>query len=407
MDTSSLLETQKILLAQFKAQTLYHRQVFDSISLDNYVTGIVGSRGIGKTTLLLYHALKQGALAGKALYASLDHVFFVNNKLLDLVDQLYKETDVRLLCLDEIHKHEHWTQALKNIADTYQDFRILFSGSSTIDLLHGKYDLSRRVTLVRLQGLSFREYLEFQLGTTLPSITLPDLLKDHQTFAQTLDLPDILKQFNQYLRVGYYPFFKNLPNDWEKFQAIEHTTQKTIYEDIALFKSLKTPTLMLIEKLYKYVLISAPGELSVAKLASTLGKDFDNISDYLALLEQAGLIRFLWPKQAGKAALRNPTKIYPENSNLLHVSHLSPPQDQWLGKVRETFALNQLHNAGLEVFCPAAGDFQVGDWVFEIGGKNKTRAQLKQVENAWLLKEGVLVGSKGCVPLYLLGFLRS
>ncbi len=400
-----LFETQKIMLSHFQKNPFYHRKAFDTLTLDNHITGIVGSRGIGKTTLLLHHALKNGALEGKALYASLDHLFFLDNPLMPLIDQLYKETDVRLLYLDEIHKYENWTQILKNSADIYPDLRIVFSGSSTIDLLHGKYDLSRRVTLIPLQGFSFREYLEFTLNRTFPSLTLPTLMADHVAFANALDVPEVLKEFKRYLRVGYYPFFKTLSQDWEKFQAIENTTQKTIYEDIAIFKSLKTPTLAVLEKLYKYVLISPPGELSASKLANTLSKDFESVSEYLSLLKQAGLIRFLWPKPTGKAALRNPAKMYPDNTNLMYANHFTSPEDQWIGKVRETFALNQLQNAGASVYCPDTGDFQIGDLMLEVGGKNKTRKQIQHLDNACLLTDGVLLGSKGVIPLYLLGFL--
>jgi predicted AAA+ superfamily ATPase len=402
---NALFEAQLIILTQFKQQKLYPRPQFDAITLDNYITGIVGSRGIGKTTTLLQKALSAGALEGKALYASADHLFFLDNSLLALVDQLYKETDIRLLCIDEIHKLDRWTQQLKNIADTYQDFRILFSGSSMIDLLHSQYDLSRRVTLHTLHGFSFREYLEFTLDRTYPILDLQTLKTAHLQYSQDLQLPEILKHFKTYLRTGYYPFFSRFSQEWEKFQTIEHVTQKTIYEDIAGFKSLKTPTLALLEKLYKYVLNSPPGELSAFKLANTLSKDFEGISECLSLLEQAGLVRFLWPKQSGKAALRNPTKIYPENTNLIYASHLVHLPDMVVGKVRETFALNQLQNAGIQAHYPKMGDFQIDDTVFEVGGKNKTATQIQNLQDAYVLADGLILGNKKTIPLYLLGFL--
>ena len=156
---NKLFDIQQIIIGQFENQPFYAREVFKQINLDNYITGIVGPRGIGKTTFLLKHAIEMGAKDGRALYVSADNLYFLNNPLVELVDQLYKETDIRLLCIDEIHKYPNWNQELKNIADTYPEFRLLFSGSSTIDLINGKYDLSRRVTLLHLNCLSFRDYL--------------------------------------------------------------------------------------------------------------------------------------------------------------------------------------------------------------------------------------------------------
>lgn len=402
----ALFETQKIILSQFQKETLYRRAIFEALTLDNYITGVVGSRGVGKTTILLDQAIQNGALRGEALYVSADQLFFVKNTLLELVDQLYKETNIRLLCVDEIHKADAWTQQLKNIADIYPSFRILFSGSSVIDLVHGQYDLSRRVTLHTLHGFSFREFLEFRLTRSFPVLAFDSIEKDHLAFAQALQLPQVLKHFQEYLQTGYYPFFKQLKEDWEKFQMVEHITQKTIYEDIGTFKSLKTSSLMVMEKLFKYVLNSPPGELSAYKLANALGKDFESVSDQLSLLEQAGLIRFLWPKAGGKAALRNPAKIYPDNTNLIYASHIVPiPEDSLMGKVRETFVLNHLQNKGIPVHYTDVGDFQTDSLLFEVGGKNKTLRQLKAQPNAKVLADGILLGDAKTIPLYLLGFL--
>ena len=400
-----LFELQKLLLEQFKQQDFYHRDIFDEINFDNSVTGILGTRGVGKTTFLLHTILKKNQENVRALYISADHVYFLENKILDLVDKLYKETDVRLLCIDEIHKYQHWQQELKNISDFYLDFKVIFTGSSMIDIIHSKFDLSRRVTLYRLNGFSFREYLEFKLGVTLQKMALKELLKRHDEFSHAMDISQILKHFKEYLQIGYFPFSGRFSQSLQVFQAIENIVQKTIYEDIATLHSIKTPTLMVIEKLYKYVVNSLPGELSAYKLASALSKDYESIVTYLRYLEQAGLIRELHKKQVGKAYLRNPIKTYPDNTNLIYASYLSQPQDMLLGKIRETFVINQLQSAGLSVYYSEYGDFEVDDCFFEVGGKNKTRQQLKGQANSYVLADGLLAGGKDKVPLYLLGFM--
>jgi predicted AAA+ superfamily ATPase len=400
-----LFDIQQIIFSQFEKQPFYPRKVFKKINLDNYVTGIVGTRGIGKTTFLLHSALIYGAKERLALYVSADNLYFLDHSLVDLVDQLYKQTDVRLLCIDEIHKYPNWNQELKNIADTFPEFRILFSGSSTIDLISGKYDLSRRVTLFYLHGLSFREYLEITLHKHFSVVSLEELVRKRAFIAPASEDSKILKHFQEYLRVGYYPFFSLFSQEKDKFQAIENTTQKTIYEDIGTLHTLKTPTLSLIEQLFKFVINSPPGELSAYRLASNLGKDFESISTYLRYLQEAGLIRFIYPPTSGNAALRNPIKMFPENTNLIFSTYLPLSQDKVLGKIRETFVINQLQNAEQTVFYSDKGDFKINDMIFEVGGVKKSGKQIKGVSNAYILADGILVGAERQIPLHLLGFL--
>ncbi len=372
---------------------------------DNRITGLVGQRGIGKTTYLLHQTSLKGASERKALYITADNYYLVEKPLLELVDTLYKETDVRFLCIDEIQKYENWNQELKNISDTYRQFRVLFTGSSMIDIIRAKYDLSRRVTMHCLSGFSFREYLEIELEIKLPIITLEDLVVNHIKITNNLNIPKIIKHFHDYLRVGYYPFFTELTLDHEKFQSIENSIQKVIYEDIATLHSLRTSTLMLIEKLYKYIANSLPGELSAYKLANTLSKDYESVSEYLQILNQAGLIRFLFTHQAGKAMLRNPTKMYPDNTNMTYAAQTSQSKDAIKGKARETFFLSQLQNAGIEAFYSEQGDFMVGSTTFEVSGKNKKQKQIKSIKNAYIAVDGILSGFGNRIPLYLFGLL--
>lgn len=400
-----LRELQKIILDDFDKQSLYDRDSYHSMTLDNAITGILGARGIGKTTFLLKKAIEHGAHEQQALYISADHVYFLEHTLIDLADQLYKETNVRLLCIDEIHKYPNWQQEVKNIADSYVNLKILFTSSSMIDLVKSKYDLSRRVTLHHLHGFSFREYLEFYFTMKLPKFTLEDIVKNHEKITIDIKIDKILWHFHNYLRIGYYPFFKIFSLETEKYQAIENAIQKTIYEDIASCQSLKTSSLSLIEKLYRFVINSSPGELNAYKLSSLLQKDFESISNYLFHLEQAGVIRFLFPKKSGNAYLRNPSKMYPENSNLVYASRLPQPEDQLIGKVREAFVINQLQNSGYDVFYGDAGDFLVNNYHIEIGGKNKTRKQIAEKKNGIVFSDGRVVGDAKTIPLYLLGFL--
>ena len=400
-----LFEIQRIIIEQLENEPFYWRDQFEQFKGNRHVCGIIGARGIGKTTFLLRQAIELGAKKREALYFSADNLFFLENTLVSVIDHLYKNTNTRIVLIDEIHKYPNWRIELKNIVDTYPSFQIYFSGSSMIDLVQGKYDLSRRVILHHLCGLSFREYLEFYAQIKIPKIELSQILSNHLAIAQDLNITGVLKHFRDYLKIGYYPFFKGYMQDKDKFQALDNAIQMSIYEDIATLYSLKTQTLSTIEQLYKFVLNSSPGELNASKLATSLNKDFEGISNYLDYLEQAGLIRFLYSSSSGKAALRNPIKMLPENTNLIHAAYLPLAQDQTIGKIRETFFVNQIQNAQIPIFYSNRGDFKVGDTIFEIGGKNKNQKQIKHEEKAFIAADDILVGSQNTIPLYLLGFL--
>ncbi|MDF1795947.1 MAG: AAA family ATPase [Coxiellaceae bacterium] len=171
---------------------------------------------------------------GSALYVSAEMPFFTNSSLLDVADYLYKETNTKLLCIDEIHKYSNWEQELKNMADIYKSIKILFTGSSMIDIIHSKFDLSRRVTLHYLSGLSFREYLDVYYDYQLPVVSWSELISNHIAIADGLPVKKILKIFREYLASGYYFYFTALNTEYERFQTIENIVQKIIYEDISV-----------------------------------------------------------------------------------------------------------------------------------------------------------------------------
>lgn len=400
-----LLATQRTILEQFQAKTTIERAVYSQFNLTNAISGIVGSRGVGKTTFLLKTVIEQGAEDGLALYVTADDLYFLENKLIDLVDEIYKQTDIRFLCIDEIHKYPNWNQELKNIADIYPTVKILFSGSSMIDLVHSKYDLSRRVTLYKLTGLSFREFLKFDQDLDLPIFSYEDLLSQHTSIASDIKVQGILKHFNHYLKTGYYPFYKDLGQEYEIFQSIENIIQKTIYEDIATFHQLKTQSLVAMEKIYKYVIYSSPGELNINKLASAIGNSFDATSQFLSYLTNAGLIRQLHAKPTGKKTLKSPKKMFPENTNCLYAYYLTNADTNMLGKLRETFMLCQLENSHHAVHYTDIGDINVDNTYIEIGGKNKISRQLKNHTEGYVAADNIEIGFNNKIPLYLFGFL--
>ena len=274
-----------------------------------------------------------------------------------------------------------------------------------IDIIKSKYDLSRRVSLYSMHGYSFREYLEYYHDLKTNIITLPELIENHTSIAQSLNTTKILKHFREYLQYGYYPYVKTLEFESERFQSIENIVQKTIYEDIATLHDLKTATLQTIESLYKYILSSEPGELNTNKLATRLHKDYNDVSKYLSYLNKAGLIHYIYSNKPGKSSLNIPAKLLPDNTNMIYAHYLPQSQDSLIGKVRETFFVNQIMNSGSKLFYGLVGDYQVEQYHFEIGGKSKTRSQLKNHKDAYIVSDDIIIGYNDIIPLYLFGLM--
>lgn len=400
-----LFTAQQYIIDDFKSLPYHERLHYQSIRLGNRINGILGPRGTGKTTFLLKTAIEHGAERGHALYVSADNLYFLDNKLFDLAESLIKETDITLLFIDEIHKYPNWNQELKNIYDTFAKLKVVFSGSSMIDIIKSKYDLSRRVSLYYMYGYSFREYLEYYYDIKTNVITLPELIENHISIAKSLNTTKILKYFREYLECGYYPYVKTIEFESERFQSIENIVQKTIYEDIATLHDLKTATLKTIETLYKYVISSEPGELNTNKLATRLHKDYNDVSKYLSYLNKAGLINYIYTDKPGKASLNIPVKLLPENTNMIYAHYLPQSQNTLIGKVRETFFVNQVINSDNTIFYGQIGDYQVAQYHFEIGGKNKTKSQLKNHKDGHIVADDIIIGYNNIIPLYLFGLL--
>ena len=399
-----LLETYHRLLDEIKP--LYHRKFYDEFKPLPRLVGVVGARGVGKTTFLLHYLRENYGKTEKALYVSADHLFFSENSLLDLVDSFYKEYAGELLCIDEIHRYENWNQELKNIFDAYPKIRIIFSGSSSINLIKGKYDLSRRASLQYMYGFSFREYLELKLKTSFPVFSFKKIIEETQSTANRISsTPKLLGYLKEYLREGYYPIFTELKLYQAYREALIGIIDKTIFEDISSFYSLKTKNLDTFRKILYFIATSAPGSININKLAKSLGKDHTTISEYLEMLRESSLLRYLLKDKRGHALVRNAEKIYLDNTNLIYAINDTIKKSSDIGLIRELFVISQLENAGHKVFYSDEGDIKCEDFVLEIGGKGKSQKGRGCSEKAILVRDDILIGGPKDVPLYLFGFL--
>ena len=400
-----LQETYQRLLKQ--SDTPYIRHWYSKFSLPQQVVGIVGARGVGKTTFLLHYLRKNYMHSNQGLYVSADHLYFKEHTLLGLADQFIKEHDGKLLCIDEIHKYPNWNQELKNIVDSYPDLRVIFSGSSSIDLMKGKYDLSRRVYLTHLYGFSFREYLEYKTKLSLPILDLKDIIDDRVVLSQEfMHIPKLLGHFKTYLKYGYYPTFTQISDKLAYQQSLLNIFDKVVFEDISSFYNLKTANLDNIKKVVYFIATMQPGKVNINRLSQSIGNDHTTTAGYIQMLRDSNLLRFLLNDKYGHTLVRNAEKIYLDNTNLLFAINNVIGKDVKAGQVRGIFALSNIQNRGIKTSYTVSGDFVAGDYVLEIGGKNKDTSQVFEKKNGYVFSDDILVAGVKTIPLYLLGFLN-
>lgn len=377
---------------------LYHRFKMDRL------VGLVGPRGVGKTTMLLQYIKEHLYHDQRTYYFSADSVYFSQSSLLEFINELYLTEGYRIFFVDEIHKYQNWNQELKNLYDSFPDIQVIFSGSSMLDLVKGSYDLSRRATLYRLPGLSFREYLNFVTGKQHEAIPFKSLLNQTKKYSELGSIEKLKGHFKQYLLKGYYPFVLDNPEDY--YERVVRVIEKTIYEDIANFYNLKTPNLVIFKKILGFLASIPPGEVNTNNIAKNLGIAHQTIEHYLSLLESVGMVRMMYPFEGGNQYLRKPQKIFLPNTNIFYALQHFVGQPLNKGTMREIYFLQALGDAGIDVFYSKNADYQSDQYLFEIGGKNKSRRQLSGSSlKGIVIKDDILLPAKGVIPLLYFGFL--
>ena len=393
-DMKRLIQKSKRKIDHLSAKE--HRALYDLIEWDERLILLLGHRGTGKTTLLLQH-LKNNATSG--IYLSLDDFFFEDHRLVKVIDELY-EQGFRQFYLDEVHRYQQWSTDIKQVYDDYDDVRLIATGSSLLDVHKGNADLSRRAVTYDLQGLSFREYLLLEKNTAISALSLDDVIQRHSGIeADLLDRFSWEKDFTDYLKHGYYPFFKE--NKKSYFTKLEQTAHLIIESDILPLEGLNYSSLHNLKKLLYVISQSVPFVPNISKLSNKLNIPRNTLLKLLDLLDQAKLIKLLKSGTKGISYLQKPDKIYLENTNLVHLFAEQKPN---LGNLRETFFFNQL-NYQHQVTTSKFADFMVDEELtFEIGGPTKAIDQIKGVPQSYLALDKKM-GNKNRIPLWLFGFL--
>ncbi len=377
----------------------FKRYLYDRINWNVRLVGIKGARGVGKTTLLMQHIKETFENIDDVLYVSLDNLWFENHRLEDLVEFLYTH-GVMHIYFDEVHRYKHWTSLLKHFYDSYPGLNIVYTGSAMLAIENSVADLSRRQSLYTLNGLSFREYLEYEGIAAIPSVRLEDLLANHVSHALRISSEiKVLKHFDQYLQSGYYPYYKEAGEDY--MMRVGEVARLVIDSDIPAVEDITYMTAQKIKKLLMVIAENVPLEPNVNKLSAQLESTRDQTLKMLYLLDRAGLLWLLTDKIKDYKHLTGPKKIYLNNANLMYA--LSGRVSE--GTMRETFFANQV-GAVASLTMPKLGDFKADDrYLFEVGGSRKTFAQIADLPDSYLAIDDIETGNGNRIPLWMFGCL--
>jgi len=385
----------------------FTRYLYSTINWGVRLVEINGSRGVGKTTMLLQRAREMNQqVNGQALFVSLDDPWFYSHSLIDTASEFQRNGGTALF-LDEVHKYpsKHpafdWSAEVKTVYDRYPSLKVIYTGSSVLRLYKGQGDLSRRKTVYNLKGLSLREYLDIYGIARFPVVSVDDLFSRHPEISTSIiDKIKIIPHFRKYLTSGYYPFYQEVPEQY--YDRLKNVINVILENDLPAVTDLHYDTLIKIKKLLAVIASSVPYTPNLSRIRQELHIiDQRTLLKYLYYLDQAELITVLTREAQGNQILRKPDKIYLNNPNLLWCFNATPET----GTVRETFLLNQVSDP-LTVTYPEHGDFVLnGTWTLEVGGRTKTREQIKGTFNGFLALDDIETGAGQTIPLWLFGFL--
>ncbi|MDX2197202.1 MAG: AAA family ATPase [Cytophagales bacterium] len=376
------------------------RPFIDIIDWDERLIAVMGPRGCGKTTLLLQYIKLHPEIAKTAAYISLDNLYFHKHNLIDFASRFVKYGGKHLF-IDEVHKYPTWSVEIKNIYDIYPGLKIVITGSSILDIYKGYADLSRRAVRYIMHGLSFREFIWFDRDIKLPSYSLIKILKDHVAIASDITSKLlILPAFRDYLTYGYYPYFKESKKSYAA--KLANTINLMLETDMPAVHNMEYAGTYKLKKMLAMIADFGPFKPDISKLAALLEINRNYTLTYLHYLADAQLLSLLKTDENKESILAKPEKVYLNNTNIAYalgsVSHN-------IVAFREIFFFNQLYSVH-SISYTEMGDFMVDNtYVFEVGGKNKKFAQIKDLPSSYVAADETEIGFGNRIPLWLFGFI--
>ncbi len=372
----------------------FKRYMYDKLPWEARLVGLMGPRGVGKSTLILQYIKEVDAVNNrKYLYISADHSYFTTHTLIETADQFVREGG-EWLYIDEVHKYDGWSRELKQIYDSHPELHTFFTGSSILDIMDGEADLSRRTLLYEMQGMSFREYLEMFHSIKTPVRTLDDILAGK---SEIEGLQHPIPLFTHYLREGYYPFSK----EGYFQQRLQQVIRLTMEVDIPQYANMSPATGKKLRRMLTIIAGNVPYKPESTRLANEIKVSRNVIPEYLLYMEKAGVISQLRDETGGMRGLGKTEKIYLDNPNIIYA--LSGDNAN-IGNVRETFFYNQTR-VNQDVTSSKVSDFSIGKYTFEVGGAKKSHRQVKDVTNAYVVRDDIEYANNDILPLWSFGLL--
>lgn len=384
-----------------RAKSSIYRQLQDKIHWSDRLIGILGARGTGKTTLLIQHMQQLRPSRNEALYMSLDDMYFLAHSLFETAETFIQRGG-KYLFLDEVHKYPEWSRHLKNLYDVYPELHVVFTGSSVLDMQRQDADLSRRAVMYNMHGLSFREYLLLKHKLSLPLLDLKSLLSNPQKSFNLF--PDDFRPYAylpDYLKTGYYPFFTEGESSYP--MKLQQVVRLVLESDLAELPGFDVRNARKMMQLLYIIASNVPFKPNVTKLSAQTGIARNIVNNYLQYLEQARLLTLMYPAGISTAILSKPEKVFLDNSNLMYAI---AEEGVNRGSLRETFVLSQLKPVASSIDLSSSGDFLLNEkYTLEVGGKNKTNAQIRNQKNAFRVLDDVSAPYDNVIPIWMFGFL--
>ena len=384
-----------------KTDLSFKRYLYSQIDWNNRLIAIVGSRGVGKTTLMWQHIKENyDVYSGEVLYVSLDNFWFMSNSLWELATW-FNANGGKALYIDEVHKYPNWSREIKNVYDSYPDMKIVFTGSSMLDIFSSSGDISRRTRKYTLYGMSMREYVEYEYGKRIKAYSMNEILTDHVKIAS--EIKQVIKPipiFKKYLEIGYFPFYKEDEDGYLK--RLTETITAIIEVDLPANFEIEYSSIIKIKRLYSLISEMVPFTPNISNLAMQIDTTRQSLIKYLNALEQAKAVILLDKEAKGIKGMVKPEKIYLGNTNYAYAFARKEPET---GNIRETFFMSMMQ-VEYDIRYSAKTDFFVEQkYSFEIGGKNKGNYQIEGIEDAYIVKDDIEVGINNIIPLWLFGFM--
>ena len=392
----SLVKIYLRLLQETEVETI--RYLYSDIDWDERCIAIIGAKGVGKTTMLLQHIKRTFTNKEKALFVSLDNTWFAKHSIFELADEFYLNGGTHLF-LDEIHHYPNWATEMKNVYDSFPKLKIVFTGSSLLQIYKSTADLSRRVVYENLEGLSFREFLNFEKVGDFPVLSLEEIIENHQDIA--FKITENIRKiplFKKNLKNGYYLFYKEGLRKYER--KLQEAINNVIDVDVSAIENIGFDSRYKLKRLLAILSALVPYTPNITELASAIETTRNNTVRYLSLLANAKLLNLVSYKNKTIGDLTKPDKILLNNTNLSYLYG----DNANVGSARETFFVNQM-SAVADVVLAPQGDYMVGKYTFEVGGKNKNFNQIKDLPDSFVVADNIEIGHKNRIPLWLFGML--